>query len=316
MRPKKSLKIDASSSAKRKQLIKTLNIIAFLAPGLILFVGVLVAPIALSAYYSLFDWNGFGTKTFIGFSNYKELFTSEDIKFLLALKNSLLLAVLSVFIQLPLSLALALALGKGIKGERLFLSVFFAPVLISTVVIGQLWLKIYNPDYGLLNQLLRAVNLEDDIMRWSGDTKDILWLGNVKIALGAVFVPTLWQYVGYHMLLMYAGVKGVPIDLREAAMLDGASQGQVNRYIVIPYIKPILKISVIFAVTGSLKSFDLIYVLTNGGPLHSTEVPSTLMISMLFLRNRYGMGSTIAVMLIVLCFAFALLIGAAFKKED
>ncbi len=316
MRPKKSLKIDASSSAKRKQLIKTLNIIAFLAPGLILFVGVLVAPIALSAYYSLFDWNGFGTKTFIGFSNYKELFTSEDIKFLLALKNSLLLAVLSVFIQLPLSLALALALGKGIKGERLFLSVFFAPVLISTVVIGQLWLKIYNPDYGLLNQLLRAVNLEDDIMRWSGDAKDILWLGNVKIALGAVFVPTLWQYVGYHMLLMYAGVKGVPIDLREAAMLDGASQGQVNRYIVIPYIKPILKISVIFAVTGSLKSFDLIYVLTNGGPLHSTEVPSTLMISMLFLRNRYGMGSTIAVMLIVLCFAFALLIGAAFRRED
>ncbi len=316
MRPKKSLNIDASSSAKRKQLIKTLNIIAFLAPGLILFVGVLVAPIALSAYYSLFDWNGFGTKTFIGFSNYKELFTSEDIKFLLALKNSLLLAVLSVFIQLPLSLALALALGKGIKGERLFLSVFFAPVLISTVVIGQLWLKIYNPDYGLLNQLLRAVNLEDDIMRWSGDAKDILWLGNVKIALGAVFVPTLWQYVGYHMLLMYAGVKGVPIDLREAAMLDGASQGQVNRYIVIPYIKPILKISVIFAVTGSLKSFDLIYVLTNGGPLHSTEVPSTLMISMLFLRNRYGMGSTIAVMLIVLCFAFALLIGAAFRRED
>ncbi len=316
MRPKKSLNIDASSSAKRKQLIKTLNIIAFLAPGLILFVGVLVAPIALSAYYSLFDWNGFGTKTFIGFSNYKELFTSEDIKFLLALKNSLLLAVLSVFIQLPLSLALALALGKGIKGERLFLSVFFAPVLISTVVIGQLWLKIYNPDYGLLNQLLRAVNLEDDIMRWSGDVKDILWLGNVKIALGAVFVPTLWQYVGYHMLLMYAGVKGVPIDLREAAMLDGASQGQVNRYIVIPYIKPILKISVIFAVTGSLKSFDLIYVLTNGGPLHSTEVPSTLMISMLFLRNRYGMGSTIAVMLIVLCFAFALLIGAAFRRED
>ncbi len=300
----------------KKTLKKTLNIVGFLAPGLLLFVGVLVAPIVLSTYYSFFDWNGFGTKTFVGLANYKELFTSEDIKFLLALKNSLLLALLSVFLQLPLSLALALALGKGIKGERLFLSVFFAPVLISTVVIGQLWLKIYNPDYGLLNQFLRAVDLEDNIMKWSGDVKDVLWLGNIKIALGAVFVPTLWQYVGYHMLLMYAGVKGVPLDLREAAMLDGASQGQVNRYIVIPYIKPIIKISVIFAVTGSLKSFDLIYVLTNGGPLHSTEVPSTLMISMLFLRNRYGMGSTIAVMLIILCFAFALLIGAAFRKED
>jgi raffinose/stachyose/melibiose transport system permease protein len=299
-----------------KKFIKVRDITLFLLPALLLFVGVLIAPILMSGYYSLFDWNGMGDRTFVGFANYKELFTSIDINFLLALRNSLLLAVLSVFLQLPLSLALALALGKGIKGERLFLSVFFAPVLISTVVIGQLWLKIYNPDYGLLNSLLRALNLEDNIMRWTGDTKDVLWLGNIKIALGAVFVPTLWQYVGYHMLLMYAGVKGVPIDLREAAMLDGASSGQVNRYIVLPYIKPIIKISIIFAVTGSLKSFDLIYVLTNGGPLHSTEVPSTLMISMMFLRNRYGMGSTIAVMLIILCFAFALLIGAAFRKED
>ena len=299
-----------------KKFIKVRDITLFLLPALLLFVGVLIAPILMSGYYSLFDWNGMGDRTFVGLANYKELFTSIDINFLLALRNSLLLAVLSVFLQLPLSLALALARGKGIKGERLFLSVFFAPVLISTVVIGQLWLKIYNPDYGLLNSLLRALDLEDNIMRWTGDTKDVLWLGNVKIALGAVFVPTLWQYVGYHMLLMYAGVKGVPVDLREAAMLDGASSGQVNRYIVLPYIKPIIKISIIFAVTGSLKSFDLIYVLTNGGPLHSTEVPSTLMISMMFLRNRYGMGSTIAVMLIILCFAFALLIGAAFRKED
>ena len=180
------------------------------------------------------------------------------------------------------------------------------PVLISTVVIGQLWLKIYNPDYGILNVFLRAVGLE----KWTR-----IWLGTKQTALGSVFVPTLWQYVGYHMLLLYAGVKSVPPELREAAMLDGANDRQVNRYIVLPYIKPIIRISVIFAVTGSLKSFDLIYVLTNGGPLHATEVPSTLMISMLFLRNRYGMGSTIAVMLIVLCFGFALLISAIFREE-
>ncbi len=99
-------------------------------------------------------------------------------------------------------------------------------------------------------------------------------------------------------------------------MLDGATNWQVNRYIVLPYIKPIIRISVIFAVTGSLKSFDLIYVLTNGGPLHATEVPSTRMIDMLFLRNRYGMGSAIAVMLIALCFGFALLISAVFREED
>ena len=180
------------------------------------------------------------------------------------------------------------------------------PVLISTVVIGQLWLKIYNPDYGVLNVALRALGLES----WCR-----IWLGDRNIALGAAFVPILWQYVGYHMLLMYAGIKGVPPELREAGYLDGCTDGQLNRYIVIPYIKPILRISVIFAVTGSLKSFDLIYVLTNGGPVHATEVPSTLMINLLFLRNRYGMGSTIAVMLILLCFFFAILINAVFRKE-
>ena len=291
----------------KKLYSNKLWIFVFLLPALLLFCGVLIAPIGASLYYSVFDWNGIGAKTFIGLSNYKELFTSNTIGFMKALGNSLLLAALSVFLQLPLALALALTLGKKIRGERAFLSIYFMPVLISTVVIGQLWLKIYNPDYGVLNVFLRSIGLEN----WTQ-----IWLGTKKTALGAVFVPTLWQYVGYHMLLLYAGVKSVPTELREAAMLDGADNGQVNRYIVLPYIKPIIRISVIFAVTGSLKSFDLIYVLTNGGPMHSTEVPSTLMISMLFLRNRYGMGSTIAVLLIVLCFAFALLIGAIFKEED
>ena len=137
------------------------HILVFLLPALVLFCGVLIAPIGASAYFSLFDWNGLGEKIYIGFSNYKELFTSDAIGFMKALRNSLLLAALSVFLQLPLALALALALGKKIKGERAFLSVYFMPVLISTVVIGQLWLKIYNPDYGILNVFLRAVGLEN-----------------------------------------------------------------------------------------------------------------------------------------------------------
>ena len=283
------------------------NIFLFLLPALFLFFAILIAPIVMSFYYSLQNWNGLKTPVYIGFQNYAEMFTSRSIDFGGALKNALLLALFSTVIQLPFALWLALKLAKGIRGERAFLSIFFMPVLISTVVIGQLWIKIYNPDYGILNVLLRTIGLES----WTRS-----WLGNKSTALGAVFVPTLWQYVGYHMLLLYAGVKSVPTELREAAWLDGASDGQVNRYIVLPYIKPIIRISVIFAVTGSLKSFDLIYVLTNGGPLHATEVPSTLMIRMLFLRNRYGMGSTIAVLLILLCFGFALLINAVFREED
>ena len=292
---------------KKKDIVNYLAVFLFLLPALALFIGILIAPILKSAYYSFFDWNGMGDMTFLGLANYKELFTSKAIGFMKALGNACILAALSVFIQLPVSLGLALVLGRGIKGEKPFLSIYFMPVLISTVVIGQLWLKIYNPDYGLLNSALTKLGLENLCH---------IWLGDKKTALLSVFVPTLWQYVGYHMLLMYAGVKGVSPDLREAARIDGATERQVNKYIVIPSIKPIIKVSVIFAVTGSLKSFDLIYVLTNGGPLHATEVPSTRMIEMLFQRNRYGMGSAIAVMMIILCFAFALLISRAFKEED
>jgi len=290
----------------KKPLGYKINIFLFLLPALLLFVTVLIAPIVMSFVYSLTKWNGFTTPEYIGFKNYVELFTSKSINITRALKNVFLLALLSCCIQLPFALWLALRLSRPIKGRSALLSIYFMPVLISTVVIGQLWLKIYNPDYGLLNVLLRRIGLES----WTR-----IWLGDKKTALGAAFVPVLWQYVGYHMLLMYAGIKGVPPELTEAAMLDGATDAQINRYIIIPYIRPILRVSVIFAVTGSLKSFDLIYVLTNGGPSHATEVPSTLMISMLFLRNRYGMGSAIAVMLIILCFVFALLINMLFKEE-
>ena len=292
---------------RKRDIEKGLAIFVFLLPGLLLFISILIAPIAVSLYRSLYDWNGFSEATFIGFNNYIELFTNGSIKFITSLKNSLILAFFSVFIQLPLALLLALLLGRGVKREKTFLSIFFMPVLISTVVIGQLWLKIYNPDYGLLNRFLDAVNL--------GHLKHV-WVGDVKTALGSIIVPTVWQYVGYHMLLMYAGVKGVDIDLREAAMLDGATKWQVDKYIIIPIIKPILRVSVIFAVTGSLKTYDLVRILTEGGPFQSTEVPSTLLENMLFLRNRYGMGSTISVILIILCFAFALLITAAFREKD
>ncbi|MCR4996460.1 MAG: sugar ABC transporter permease [Butyrivibrio sp.] len=297
----------ALKQKRNKELKKGLTVFVFLLPGLLLFVSILIAPILVSLYKSLYDWNGFTDGTFIGLANYKELFTNGSIKFMISLKNSLILALFSVFIQLPLALLLALILGRKPKGERFYLTVFFMPVLISTVVIGQLWLKIYNPDYGILNRFLEAIHL--------GSLKHI-WVGDPKTALGSIVVPTIWQYVGYHMLLMYAGVKGVSPDLREAAMIDGATKWQTDRFIVIPIIKPIIRVSVIFAVTGSLKTYDLVRILTDGGPYQTTEVPSTLLEYMLFLRNRYGMGSTISVMLIALCFAFALLISAAFKEKD
>lgn len=306
-----------------KKTKERLSIFAFLAPAVFLFVAVLIAPIIVSFIFSFFKMKQFNlsTATFVGLDNYKALFNTEEegvsflkafftndkaygMGFITALKNSLILAFFSVFLQLPLSLGLALVLGKRIKGEKAFLSIYFMPVLISTIIIGQLFNSIYNPNRGMLNAFLKLIGHEDWIK---------IWLYDKSTRLPALFLPTLWQYVGYHMLLMYAGVKGVSQDLREAAMLDGATESQVNRYIVIPTIKPIIKVSVIFAVTGSLKSYDLVKMLAGDRYDHYLDVPSVLMIRQL-LANNYGMASCIAMMLIFLCFFFALVISAMFKE--
>ena len=286
-----------------------LTIFMFLLPALIMFVGILVAPMASSVINSFYKYKGFGSKEWLGWANYKRLFDKTQIPFWDSVKHAFILAGLSVFIQLPLALGLALLLGRGIKGERFFLSVNFMPVLISTVVIGQLWLKVWDPQ-GLVNSLLRVIGYLKE-----GDP-NIQWLGEGEgKLLYSCFVPMLWQYVGYHMLLMYAGVKSVPTELREAAKIDGATDWQVDRFVVIPSMKQIVKVSVIFAVTGSLKSYDLIRIIAT---LQTKEasVPSTILMDYMSLRGEYGVASAVAVLLILLCFFFAILISVIFKERD
>lgn len=276
-----------------------LAVILFILPAAILFFSIIILPIFLSGYYSLLDWDGITGGKFVGLKNYIEIFTSASIGFPKSVGNSLLLAVLAVLFQLPLSLLLAIVLSNGVKGERFFLSVFFIPVLISTVVTGQLWMKIYNYEYGLLNIFLRSMGL---------DKLTKIWLGDTKTALGAVFVAQLWQYIGYNMLLLYAGIKSQSQEVREAAKIDGAGPVKMAFYVTIPQLKSVLRVCTIFAVVGSLKIFDLIYVLTDGGPVHASEVPSTLMVRMIFFRDRYGLGSAMAIFIIFICFFFAILI--------
>ena len=278
-------------------------IFVFLFPSALLFLAIIILPIFMSGYYSLLDWDGITSGTFVGIQNYIELFTEKSLGFGPTVRNAFIFAGLSVFLQLPLALLLALTLAKGIKGERFFVAVFFIPVLLSTTVIGQLWMKIYNPQYGIVNSFCMPSVL----------THGARPLGDQNM-LAACFIPMLWQYVGYHMLLMYAGIKSLSPDIREAPKIDGANDHQLSRYITIPMIKPVLRMCVIFAVTGSLKAFDLIYVLTGGGPAHASEVPSTLMINMIFDRSRYGLGSSIAMFIIFLCFFFAILIKTLFSN--
>ena len=319
----------------KRTFMYKLNIFLFLLPALVLFIGILIAPIIMSAYYSFHEFNLVANTDmeYVGLENYRILFSSmltnpntgklyaNSMYLGDALVHSLILAALSTFIQLPLALIIALKLSKGIRGERAYLSIFFMPVLISTVIIGRLWMNIYDPGSRRIAER-RAARLGIDKWLFPGFPAKITssklpftgqWTGFRETALIAAFIPILWQYVGYHMLLMYAGIKGVPADLLEAAQLDGCTEWQVNRFIIIPYIKPILKVCVIFAVTGSLKSFDLIYALMKD--TSRAELPSTLMYKLLFLHQRYGLGSTVAVILIILCFLFAMLISLAFRDK-
>lgn len=280
----------------------------FVLPALIIFAAIVLLPIFISAYYSVLKWDGIGKGIYIGLQNYRDLFQNvNNDGFPKSVVNSFLLAGLSVFVQLPLSLFFALVLARGIKGENFYRTVYFFPVIISTVAIGQLWLKIYHPNYGLLNTFLAAVGLKEMARQW---------LGSMDTALGSVFVASLWQYIGYHMLLLYAAAKSVPKEIYEAAKIDGASSLSSAFRVTIPLIMPMIKVCVTFAIIGSLKSFDLIYILTNGGPVHATEMPSTLMFNSIFRKYMYGYGSAVSVLIIAACLVLTIGIQKFFKAEQ
>lgn len=272
-------------------------IAVFILPSLFLFGGLLLVSIGFSVYYSTLEWSGIGEGTFIGAQNYFEML--QDVIFQKSVKNSMLLAVLTLLLQLPFALFLALILTSGIKGEGIFRTIYFIPVTLSTVVVGQLWMKIYNPNYGVLNSFLQSAGLESLTHNW---------LGDVDTALYCVIAANIWQYIGYHMLLLYAAIKSIPQDIYESAQIDGATGVKAAMRITIPLILPTLKTCAIFVITGCLKAFDLIYVLTNGGPVNATEVPSSMMFNSIFVINRYGYGSAMAIFIVAECviIAFAL----------
>ena len=283
-------------------------VFVFLFPSLVLFTFIVIIPLFMSAYYSLTQWSGIGERVFVGLDNYIRLFADE--LFRNASRNTLIIAIASVFIQLPISVLLALVLAKLVKKPQFFLTVYFIPVILSAVVIGQLWMRIYNQQYGLLNLFLKAIGLVE-----AGST---VWLGSVNTVFTAVLAVILWQYVGYHMLLFYSGIRSISSEIFDAADIDGASFWQTSFLITIPMIKPIILISMTFAVVGSMKVYDLVRVLTtDGGPGRASDVISTLLVrTMIFPGKSYGYGSAMAMVLIAMCFILYFLLAFLFKDRD
>lgn len=283
-------------------------IAVFVLPALVLFILVGFIPIVQSVYYSMLDWNGIGKGKFVGLALYKDLFFTDtyDMQFVHSVWNTFYLAILSVGLQIPFAFLLALILARGVKGEKFYRTLFFIPVTISSAVIGLMFLSILNPNYGVLNAVLDHLGLHG----WKND-----WLTNDKTALSSIMLPAVWQWVGYYMLLMYAAIKGISEEMFDASKIDGASRWRTTVSIVIPLITPILKVCIVFAVIGSLKFFDLTFIMTNGTSAPVTDVPSTLMYSTIFKRNMYGYGSVMAVFMVVECLVFYVVLQWLFRTR-
>ncbi|MGW9125323.1 carbohydrate ABC transporter permease [Paenibacillus chitinolyticus] len=281
-----------TSSSRRTNFI-----VLGLLPALLIYSVFVIIPIFWSAYYGFFDWKGIGEAKFNGFDNYVEAL--KDPIFWLALKNNLIVVAASVFGQVPIALVLALVLRKSNFFQRFIRSAVFMPMVLSSVVVGIIWSYIYHPQIGILNFLLDAVGLES----WKK-----AWLSDKSVSMLALTVPIIWNYIGPYLIMFIAALQNIPSDIDDAAMIDGATGSRKLFSVTLPMIWDTVKVTIVLCISGSLKAFDLIYVMTGGGPAHSTELLASYMYNNTFSVYRFGYGSAISTLIIII--SLVLIVGS------
>lgn len=287
----------AKTSNKKKRIKKnTWVIVGFMLPALLVYAVYTLYPILATFNYSLLDWSGVsGESEFIGVQNYVTLL--NDASFWQALQNNLLLVVVSIFFQIPLGLIMALILFSPIIGKRLLNVIFFLPYLMSTVAIGLLWIFLYDPSNGPINQFTSALGLGQ-----------FNWLGDPNLAMVAILIVVIWQFSPFYMILFKAAMVGIPEELYESAQIDGANGWKQFLYITFPSLMPTIVTSSILAIVGSLKAFDIFYIMTGGGPGNATEILGTYMYNQGFVNFNMGYASTIAAVMFLIAFVCVLVI--------
>lgn len=288
----------------KKLYSNKLVILSLVLPGVLLFVFAILAPICLSVYYGFTNYTGMGSFDFIGFENYKTLL--HDSAFWTSLRNSLFLAIGFICIQHPLALIVAAVLDKlGGKGENFFRCVYFIPNVISVAVIAYLWKFIYNPDFGLLN----------NIIKFFGGKGDVNWF-NYDTAIWAVLIVLIWHGFGWGMLIYYTGIKNIDPVLYEAAAIDGATPVQTFLRVTLPLMKPVIQVNVTMAVISALKQMETVYLLTNGGPNNSTQFAANYLYQQAFKAYKYGYGNAIGVIFIIICLLATVILNKVFEERD
>ncbi|GII24491.1 carbohydrate ABC transporter permease [Planosporangium mesophilum] len=282
-------------------------VLAFLVPALLLFGLLVLVPIILAAYTSLFKWNGFGglPTNFVGLDNFRRLLT--DPIFLADLWHGLILIVLSAAVQLPLALGLALLLNQRLRGRGVYRVLFFAPYVLSEVITAVLFTMVFSPNRGLANQVLRVFGAGDVGATWLADPSTVLYV---------VFLVMTWKYFGFHMILYLTGRQNIPAELTEAAAIDGAGDWQTFRHVTLPLLGPTIRVSLFLSVIGSIQLFDLVWVLTVGGPVHASETMAVTMFQYGFRRYEVGYASAISIAMFVISLVFALAYQRFVMRRD
>jgi raffinose/stachyose/melibiose transport system permease protein len=269
----------------------------FAAPALLVYAVVVLYPSAAGVLYAFTDWKGIGgDKSFIGLENFRSMLSDDQA--IGSLRNTLLLTVALVVVQNGLGLLLALGVHSRIKSRTVLRVIFFAPVVVSPVMVAFLWKYVYNPDpQAGLNAVLGAVGLD-------GLQQD--WLGNPSLALWSIVGMVVWQYAGYSMVIFLSGLEGIEEDLHEAAMIDGASTVQRFRHVTWPLLAPALTINLMLSTIGGLKLFDQVFAATNGGPGYATETLSTVLYKQAFVFGKFGYSTAVALVLALFVAAVSL----------
>ena len=277
----------------------------FLFPALFIYIIVVVFPTVYSLFLSFCDWNGLGAKKFVGLKNYIQLFTSDSV-FYTALRNNIIWIILTICLTVLLALLLALVLNRGFRGRIVYRAIFYFPYMLSWIIVGIIWKWMYNPNFGLINQVLGMVGL---------DSLKGAYLSNTKMALYCVFIAALWQGLGQPMLYFLAGLQTLPNDILEAAKIDGAGKFNLFFRVIVPMLKETFVIVLATQIIASMKVYDIVYVMTDGGPANSTQTLATYMYNQTFTYSNLGVGSAIATVM-VLIMMVVIVPYVAFSTKD
>lgn len=275
--------------------------IVFLIPAALVLLLFMAVPLLNAILLSFQSWNGMSPPVWAGLHNYETLL--QDRIFIIALGNTIYFTVVTVILQTTLPLLIANMLNARIRGSTIFRTLYFMPVVISLAISGLLWAMIYEPNFGPLNGLLRSIGLKD----WTQ-----LWLADKATVIPSIIVVSIWQSLGFYLVIYYAALQNIPQELYEAASIDGANAWDRLRYVTVPMLRPVMVLVIVLNTINGIKAFDQIWVMTTGGPNHASDTLGTYLYSTAFgalgsSNPQLGYATSIAIVILVVSFVLSII---------